>query len=1083
MSEVITSLGVGITHDTTGLTISSVTGSGPFTVTMSAGEGDNFDVGDALWDEHATPRKYLVLAVSGDVLTVRDSEAVGSAPDNSGTSAAAARRYYNGSTPIADWESELTSTDLYSSGDDAIGECWNDASLPQSNLTMNSAPPSGTATLSVAESERHDGTEGTGAVVDVIGNGKWTLTGGRTLAVEWLEFNCSYTTNANNLFNLGNNTNTTFHSFSHNIVHGGGHIYDGRAIVSVGGSSYAKIHNNFIYDNNGTVNYFYGIYASAYPGRDSYVYNNTLLNNTATSGSCRGIRTSSDTELQNNIVLDSDICFYAGSSADSYNLSSDLTAAGTGSITNATASDIVISTVGGSEDLHLKAGSQAINAGSSAVGSEYSIDINGNDRTGMPGWSIGAHNYALNIDDQILTSIGAGITHDTTGLTISSVTGSGPFAVTMGVGEGDYFDAGDALWDEHSAQRKYRVFDTAGDVVYAVDSEAVGEQPDNSGTSTAAAKRYYNGSTPATDWEIELDSNADLYASGDTAVGELWNDADFTESFNFYGGSTLGLPMVRLTVAPSERHDGTAGTGVRFFGKRRISAYGTSGSRKRADWIEMDGNGTSPSGAGGLFVVGKFCYASKLIVHSIYGVQDAAIVIVDSVGSGTNPQACLQNSIVYDGDSSGTAGSSTIETWGILMLLGSATDVAVYNCTIHNVNNHDMSNSGSSSYGLYSNRGGTDKEYINLISTDVANDGAGTVASCLRIYSGSRVRNCLTSDGTAAVSSGINPQINKLTANQYQSTVVGSEDLHLKAGSDAIDNGVNLSIGIYEQYDYAVDIDGNDRDVLGGDWDIGAHEYIASLVIVPLTAATETDTAIVLTVELSKIVSLASAAETDLAVAITVVNPRSYQLTSAAETDLAVAITVVNPRSYQLASVAETDSAVAITVVNPRSYQLTSVSETDAVAPLTVEQSKIVSLASAAETDSAIAIAVANPRSYQLASAAETDSAIAISLVNPRSYQLASVAETDSAVAITVISPREYQLTSAAETDSATAISAIHKTITVLLSGVFEVNTAPEITVVSVAAVCIHVGSATIATSKATGHIATAKATGFFKCL
>jgi hypothetical protein len=54
------------------------------------------------------------------------------------------------------------------------------------------------------------------------------------------------------------------------------------------------------------------------------------------------------------------------------------------------------------------------------------------------------------------------------------------------------------------------------------------------------------------------------------------------------------------------------------------------------------------------------------------------------------------------------------------------------------------------------------------------------------------------------------------------STLSGSEDLHLKFISAAIDAGVDLGTspdGV--QYD----IDGKDRDAENSIWDIGAHEF------------------------------------------------------------------------------------------------------------------------------------------------------------------------------------------------------------------------------------------------------------------
>jgi len=80
----------------------------------------------------------------------------------------------------------------------------------------------------------------------------------------------------------------------------------------------------------------------------------------------------------------------------------------------------------------------------------------------------------------------------------------------------------------------------------------------------------------------------------------------------------------------------------------------------------------------------------------------------------------------------------------------------------------------------------------------------------------------LTSDATA---DGTGSLTNKTSANQFVSTVGGSEDLHLKAGADAIDAGTDL---VTTPTGVNIDIDGRDRDAEGDTWDIGAHEYVSA---------------------------------------------------------------------------------------------------------------------------------------------------------------------------------------------------------------------------------------------------------------
>jgi len=82
--------------------------------------------------------------------------------------------------------------------------------------------------------------------------------------------------------------------------------------------------------------------------------------------------------------------------------------------------------------------------------------------------------------------------------------------------------------------------------------------------------------------------------------------------------------------------------------------------------------------------------------------------------------------------------------------------------------------------------------------------------------------NNLSSDTSA---SGTGSLTSKAASNQFVSTTGGSEDLHLKAGADAIDAGTDLGT---TPTNVNYDIDNRDRDALGDTWDIGSDEYVAA---------------------------------------------------------------------------------------------------------------------------------------------------------------------------------------------------------------------------------------------------------------
>jgi hypothetical protein len=93
---------------------------------------------------------------------------------------------------------------------------------------------------------------------------------------------------------------------------------------------------------------------------------------------------------------------FNGTMTQSYNMSSDDTADGT-TRDNKAPADQFVSTTAGSEDLHLKSGADAINAGDDLSGT-FSDDIDGDTRpTGANTWDIGADEYSASSGSQDFT--------------------------------------------------------------------------------------------------------------------------------------------------------------------------------------------------------------------------------------------------------------------------------------------------------------------------------------------------------------------------------------------------------------------------------------------------------------------------------------------------------------------------------------------------------------------------------------------------------------------------------------------------------------------------------------------------------
>ena len=177
---------------------------------------------------------------------------------------------------------------------------------------------------------------------------------------------------------------------------------------------HVKILNTIVYDlerNSATAGTAVGIgLVSAGSTADIYVLNSTVLNieNNGNSGGINVVSFDDDADIfiRNTIAMDAngtatgtfqDFAIPSPSNATvSNNMSSDTTASGTGSLTSKSASDQFESNTEGSEDLHLKSGADAIDAGTDLVTTPtgVNIDIDGRDRDAEGDtWDMGADEF------------------------------------------------------------------------------------------------------------------------------------------------------------------------------------------------------------------------------------------------------------------------------------------------------------------------------------------------------------------------------------------------------------------------------------------------------------------------------------------------------------------------------------------------------------------------------------------------------------------------------------------------------------------------------------------------------------------
>lgn len=322
-------------------------------------------------------------------------------------------------------------------------------------------------------------------------------------------------------------------------------------------------------------------------------------------------------------------------------------------------------------------------------------------------------------------------------------------------------------------------------------------------------------------WEADLDDGG-IYSAGDDAVGEMYNDSVFDESVLINGGGTVGLASITVTVAEGERHDGTAGTGARIVcSSNAFGVLRTNGAiNSEVSWLEITTSAATFCGrclqlngiVGGVTQTGH-----HNIMHGAFNTSGSAVYVLE--GGSNNLYRNIFDNIIYNGKYTGIG--TTYGVFGIRFGAGSF-DAYCDNNTIHDLG-IEAAGSTADVIGI-SNNNDTQESIRNNIITDMTTVGSGTIYAIQTPCTNNTVSNNATDEGSIAGASGVTGLV---VADQYVSTVSGSEDLHLKAGSDCIDAGIDLGT---TPSGVELDIDGYDRDSDGVTWDIGADEYVSLAV-------------------------------------------------------------------------------------------------------------------------------------------------------------------------------------------------------------------------------------------------------------
>lgn len=400
------------------VTIDSVSWTTDFgTITLSASVPAAVNVGDLIND--SVGNDYLIVSIAGSVLTCNEF----STTTDPATGAATITEAYD---TITLWEADLdagTNTEAYKSSDNAVGHCFNNTAFDES-VTINNGATIGLAstTLTVPASERHDGTEGTGARFVKTASSTCILYT-RNVTTEWLEFDM----NGNSARVLNHNGGAgQVTVFNHLLIHNAsGASANPVNAINNGGNRQADVLNCFIYDMVQTA-------TSTQPQNGIEVDVTSTLNvmnvtihdilNNGGSGICDGIKVLDDTDttLQNMIVTDT-----AGSSSGTkqdfniptpvnatmdHNLSSDTTESGAGGLPNGVSADIFVSN-SSPYDLHLKSGAAVdpidagVDKGTTPAGVNFDIDNRDRDAEGDT-WDMGADEF-VSVVPSIAATAGA----------------------------------------------------------------------------------------------------------------------------------------------------------------------------------------------------------------------------------------------------------------------------------------------------------------------------------------------------------------------------------------------------------------------------------------------------------------------------------------------------------------------------------------------------------------------------------------------------------------------------------------------------------------------------------------------------
>ena len=354
------------------------------TATLTVPQTGNIGVGDVI--TYNTSSKAYIKSVTSQATFVVTTATGGTPANVSGQTVNSIKRVFN---DIATAESSSTGASYLNTSDLATNNytltwvCYKDGAFNVSstiNISGYTTDSTRYITLTAASSsqvasgvsQRHNGAAGTGVMIEATSGVDMFSVSQQYTRMEWLEIDGNDIASASGIGTTGSGSYTLFKNLIiHNVTYG---------IFTQSSSGNEQIRNCFIYK--------YVEDAIHVVSSSVKVYNCSLYDST---GSGEGIQVESGSATAENVIaMDNSPDFFSSGTLSLSNcISTDASAGnfgGTGNLPNQSAIYQFVS-ISGTIDLHLKNGSNAINAGKD-LSATFTDDIDGSTRSGT--WDIGA---------------------------------------------------------------------------------------------------------------------------------------------------------------------------------------------------------------------------------------------------------------------------------------------------------------------------------------------------------------------------------------------------------------------------------------------------------------------------------------------------------------------------------------------------------------------------------------------------------------------------------------------------------------------------------------------------------------------